>query len=89
MQIEGNQGKVWNAKVDSSGRVLLPAELRHAMHVHPDTTLQWIMDDNGLHLKSFEESLSEIQNYFRSLSPAEEIWSEELIAERRSESERD
>ena len=78
-------GKIWNAKIDSSGRVLLPAELRQSLGVKEGDQLLLIKDSKGLHLKSFEESLAEIQDYFRSLAPASELWSEEIMAERRRE----
>lgn len=84
-----SENRVWSATVDSSGRVLLPAELRHAMHAKVGTPLLWVKDERGLHLKSFEESLAEIQDYYQSLSPAEDIWTEALIQQRHAEAAND
>ncbi len=81
--------KVWHATVDSSGRILLPAELRQTIHASPGTELVWTMSDSGLQLQNLEELLSSIQDYFVSLSPKNEIWSEELINERRDEADRE
>lgn len=78
-------GKIWNTKIDSSGRVLLPAELRQSLGVKEGDQLLLIKDANGLHLKSFEESLAEIQDHFLSLAPSTGRWSEEIVAERRRE----
>ena len=77
--------RVWQATVDTSGRVLLPKELRRAMDVEPGVSLIWIRDENGVHLKSFEQSLSELQNYYQELSPQDVVWSDELIQQRRVE----
>lgn len=79
----------WVATMDGSGRVLLPAELRNEMKVEAGTQLVWIKDEHGLHLKSFEESLAEIQSYYQSLSPAEDGWTDALLKERRAEAEHD
>ena len=76
---------VWQATVDTSGRVLLPKELRRAMDVEPGVSLIWIRDENGVHLKSFEQSLAELQNYYQELSPQDVVWSDELIQQRRVE----
>ena len=80
---ETNQ--VWQVSVDTSGRVLLPAELRNAMDVEPGSELLWVKDESGLRLKSFDDTLAEIQAYYKSLEPADVVWSEELIKDRRRE----
>lgn len=77
----------WSASIDSSGRILIPVELRNALDVETGDSLLWVQDDNGLHLKSYEETIKEIQDYYCSLSPPEDIWSEELIRQRRIEAE--
>lgn len=76
---------VWHVHIDASGRVLLPAELRSSMGVRPGSELVWTRDEDGIHLRSFGESLAEIQAYYKSLAPAEVVWSDELIKQRRIE----
>ncbi|MFO0942078.1 MAG: hypothetical protein U0930_15170 [Pirellulales bacterium] len=44
---------------------------------------------NHLQIKTFEQTLAEVQNYYLNLPPSEEIWSEELLAQRRHEAERE
>lgn len=81
-----NEGhEVWQTTVDGSGRVLVPAELRHAMHAEKGTTLLWIKSSNGLQLATFEQSLAEIQKYYQRLSPKDDVWTEDLIARRKQE----
>lgn len=77
----------WHTTVDKSGRVLLPAPLRKALGVDPGTEVVWTKTEDGVKLQHFQQVLSTIQDYFKSLSPPEVIWSEELIAERRLEAE--
>lgn len=85
MQEKIEPANVWQATVDTSGRVLLPKELRRAMNVEPGISLIWIRDEDGVHLKSFEQSLAEIQDYYQELSPDDVVWSDELIQRRRQE----
>ena len=86
---QSNEQEIWQTSVDASGRVLLPAELRHAMNVEPGSRLMWVKDEAGLHLRSFEDSLKAIQAYYRQLAPEDVVWSEELIQRRREEVEHD
>lgn len=77
--------EVYPATIDKSGRVTLPAELRRPLNIDQDTELSWVKDESGLRLRTFEESIREIQDYFMSRSPPEDVWSETLIAERKQE----
>lgn len=75
----------WHTTIDSSGRVLLPAELRQLANLEPGMSVVWVKDESGLHLKSLAQLLAEIQEYYRSLGPADELWSDALIEQRRIE----
>lgn len=88
MQEEHEQA-MWQASLDASGRVLLPAELRQAMNVEPGSSLVWVKDEAGLYLTRFEDSLKAIQDYYQQLSPEDVMWSDELIKRRRQETERE
>ncbi len=79
----------WNATIDRSGRVLLPAELRHAIGASHGSALVWIKDEQGLHLKSFDDSIAEMQAYYKSLSPLDDVWSESILEQRRAEAKHD
>ncbi len=77
--------EIYPATVDKSGRVLLPVELRRPMNIDHESNLTWVKDETGLHLRTFDETMAEIQDYFMALSPPENVWSEKLIAERKRE----
>ena len=86
---EDSSGKVWQATVDKSGRILLPAELRHMIDANAGSSLLWIKDANGIHLKRFEDSLADFQAYYQQLAPTEIVWSDELLKQRTTEASND
>lgn len=75
--------KVWHGKVDSSGRILIPTELREKLNAEAGTRLVWSLGESGLSLMTYDQTIRQIQSYFQSLSPPEDVWSETLIAERK------
>ncbi|MCA9232485.1 MAG: AbrB/MazE/SpoVT family DNA-binding domain-containing protein [Planctomycetales bacterium] len=87
--MEQQDQRVYRSRVDSSGRILLAAELRQRHRLQPGDTVAVIDTPTGLQVKTQEQLVREMQDYFLSLGPQDSVWSEELLAERRSESERD
>lgn len=84
-----DQNRVWHVTVDGSGRVLLPVELRKELDAESGTTLQWCKDENGLRLQTFAEALTELQEYYSKLAPADVVVTEQLFAQRRAEAARE
>jgi bifunctional DNA-binding transcriptional regulator/antitoxin component of YhaV-PrlF toxin-antitoxin module len=78
--------QTWQASIDSSGRILLPVELRKLFDAQPGNSLIWIKDERGLRLQRLADSLKGIQSYYQNLSPTDVSWSDELIKRRREES---
>ena len=87
--MEKQEHRVSRTKVDSSGRIVLPAEGRQRNHISEGDTVVVVEDDNGFHVKSQSQALAEAQDYFATLAPADVLLSEELLADRRAENERD
>jgi AbrB family looped-hinge helix DNA binding protein len=81
--------QTYHLKVDSSGRIVLPAEARSRNHIAEGDTVTVVEDENGLHVKTREQILAEAQAYFASFVPRDVLLSEELLADRRAEHERD
>ncbi|MGD0498533.1 MAG: AbrB/MazE/SpoVT family DNA-binding domain-containing protein [Bryobacteraceae bacterium] len=79
----------YRGKVDSAGRVLIPAELRAKMDVRPGATVTITAGRGGILLESRSAAVRAAQKYFRGLAPESEAWSDELIAERRREARRE
>ncbi len=80
----------YTVKVDSAGRVVIPAEIRQKAHLQPGATLTITAGPSGrVVLQPTRAILHEAQEYFLSLGPADELWSDEVLAERRLEARRE
>ena len=55
------QQQVYRLKVDSSGRVALPAEARERHHTAHGDTVVIVDDKHGLQIKTLDQVLSEVQ----------------------------
>jgi AbrB family looped-hinge helix DNA binding protein len=77
----------YHVKVDPAGRVVVPAAIRARYNIHPGDTLVIRSRDNGLELRTYEQLMHAAQDYFSSLVPAGRSFANELIDERRRESE--
>jgi AbrB family looped-hinge helix DNA binding protein len=80
--------QVYNLRVDSSGRIVLPADARDRQHIASGDTVV-VEDNQGLHIKTREQIKAEVQAYFADLAPPNVLLSEEILKDRRSEIERD
>ena len=79
-------GAQYKGKVDSAARVLIPAPLREKLGVRPGATVIITEGRAGrIVLESRMAAVREAQEYFCSIAPPTEVWSDELIAERREE----
>src|SRR5580704_19444126 len=84
-----NAPQVYRLKVDTSGRILLPSELREDRHIEGGDTVVVVKDSLGLHIKTLDELLRDVQAEFAKHVPRGVLLSEEVLADRRSEIERD
>ena len=70
--------------------VLIPAELRERLDVKPGATVTITAGRSGrIVLESRSAAVRAAQEYFRTLAPDREVWSDELIAGRRREARRE
>jgi AbrB family looped-hinge helix DNA binding protein len=77
-------------KVDQAGRVVIPAEIREKVHLQPGATVTITAASSGrIVLEPTLAILREAQEYFQSLGPANELWSDDLLTERRQEARRE
>jgi AbrB family looped-hinge helix DNA binding protein len=82
-------GEIIHAKLDSAGRLLVPAELRESLGLRPGSTVVLRVEGDGLHIVSQYRLMEEAQAYFRQFIPEGVSLAEELIAERRREAAKD
>lgn len=88
--MDGMFTRLHRLKVDATGRVLLPAELRHRHHIHQgDVVLVEEDEDGGIHLRTGERILQEVQDYFSQFASGDDLVSEDLIRDRREEALRE
>ena len=80
---------VYHLKVDSSGRIVLPADARQRNHIAEGDAVVVIEDGHGLHVKTREQIKAEVQAYFATLAPPDVLLSDEILQDRRAEHERD
>src|SRR5258708_6885039 len=81
-------GDVFRTKMNEWGRIVIPAKLRAELKLEPGAHLVLRNDGGRLIVESLESVLDYFQSFFADL-PAERLLSEELIAERRIEAERE
>jgi bifunctional DNA-binding transcriptional regulator/antitoxin component of YhaV-PrlF toxin-antitoxin module len=87
--MEDQGSKIYHVTIDSPGRVVIPAEARRRNQLGTSGTVIVVDDGHGLHLKSPDQAIADARAYFASLAPPERILSDEIVADRRSEAERD
>ena len=75
------------ARVDSAGRVLLPARLRKALAIEPGDAVNLRLRGEVLELRSIHDSVAEAQALVRKYVPKNRHLVDELIDERRREAD--
>lgn len=73
------------ARMGENGRIVLPVELRKAMDLQGGQELMLTLDDDGLHIQTFRQSVARAQAMVREFVEPGRSLAEELIAERRQE----
>jgi bifunctional DNA-binding transcriptional regulator/antitoxin component of YhaV-PrlF toxin-antitoxin module len=81
--------QIHHVKLDSSGRLLIPSEMRERHHIATGDTLVVADDEFGLRIKTREQLLAEVQAHFAKYVPRDVSLSDEVNQDRRTEIERD
>jgi AbrB family looped-hinge helix DNA binding protein len=76
-------------KVDRGGRVVIPAEYRKALGLCPGDTVILRLVDGEIQIFTPAQGIKRVQEWVRSFIPEGRSLSDELIAERRAEAERE
>jgi len=77
--------RVYRSKVDSSGRIVLPADVRLRQHIQTGDQVVIIEGNDGLQVKTHDQTIREARDIFAKLAPPDVLLSGELIRERREE----
>ena len=89
MEQSGNGRSIFHVRVDGVGRVVIPAGLRQRHQIESGQELVIEDGDGGIRLRTMGEVIQEIQDYCLKFGDPNELWSEELIRERREEAARE
>lgn len=82
-QSHGGSG-VFRARLDASGRIVVPAELRYALGVSAGDALLLYPDRAGFHAETPNQALSQVRQFFAALAPEGVDLVGELAADRRA-----
>jgi AbrB family looped-hinge helix DNA binding protein len=80
----------YHAKIIAGGKIVIPAELRRALGFHDGDSIVIEREGDTLVLKTYAQVVREVQQTFKAMLPDTGIsMVDELIAERRRETERE
>jgi bifunctional DNA-binding transcriptional regulator/antitoxin component of YhaV-PrlF toxin-antitoxin module len=80
---------VIHTKLSESRRVAIPADLCHQYGIEPGDPVVLEPAESGIVLRPLHAVIRDVQSYFADIAPAGVSLSEELLAERRQEAERE
>jgi AbrB family looped-hinge helix DNA binding protein len=86
---ESHQQTTSRARVDSAGRVVIPAELREKYGIETGQEVIVSGDERGIHLLTFAQAVRLAQEAFAPYRKPGVDVVEELIADRRKEAKRE
>ena len=87
--VTGDNTRIYHSKVDGSGRIVLPADVRLRQHIHTGDQVVIIESSHGLQVRTHDQAVRVARAVFAGLAPADVVLSDELIRERRQEAERE
>jgi AbrB family looped-hinge helix DNA binding protein len=74
-----------SVKMEKSGRILIPAELRRRLGLAPGSEVLVRVTASGLQLSTREQALGRIHERLRKYIPKGRVLSREILEERREE----
>ena len=81
----GQQHKVYRSKIDKSGRIVLPAEIRTTLGVSEGDSVLVVQEGKSVEIMTPQEALHQAQEYFMKLVPAGVSLADDIIQEHREE----
>ncbi len=86
---EPQETHITRVRVDSAGRVVIPAEVRQHLGIEPGQDLILCEDARGIRLNTFEQAVKAAQEAFAPYRVPGVSVVDELIRERREEARRE
>jgi AbrB family looped-hinge helix DNA binding protein len=86
---DSQQTDFTRVRVDSAGRIVIPAEIRQHLGIESGQELIVCEDDQGIHLKTFVQAVHAVQKAFAPYRTPGVSVVDELISDREEEARRD
>ena len=80
---------VYHVKIGIGGRLVIPADARQKLHLDEGAEVVIEVDDHGLRIAGLQQTVKDVQQYFRQFVPEGVSVVDELIRERREEAARE
>jgi AbrB family looped-hinge helix DNA binding protein len=78
-----------SARVEKSGRILIPAAVRRSLNLHEGSEVLLHIDETGIQIGTRTQALERVQARLRKYISPKRRLSEELIKERRAEARKE
>jgi AbrB family looped-hinge helix DNA binding protein len=78
-----------SAKIEKSGRILIPAAIRRQLNLKEGSEVLLRVDETGIQMSTRQQALTRIHERLRRYIPENRVLSEELILERRADAKKD
>ena len=85
----GHEERVFQSKVDKSGRISLPAEIRESLGVRAGDSVLVKQEGSSVEILTPMQAMRKAQAYFQKLVPPGVSLADELIQEHREEAARE
>lgn len=79
--------RIFRSRIDSSGRVLIPAALRSGLYIAEGDAILFVQQKDGVELRTGRQAAHSAQEFFCGLASREVTTSDELLADRRKEAQ--
>jgi AbrB family looped-hinge helix DNA binding protein len=80
---------VFHVKIGIGGRLVIPVEARQKLHLDEGAEVVMEVDNQGLRIAGLQQTMKDVQEYFRQFVPEGVSVVDELLRERREEAARE
>jgi len=79
--------RIFRSRIDSSGRVLIPAALRSGLYIAEGDAILFVQQKDGVELRTGRQAARTAQEFFCGLASPDTSMSKDLLDDRREEAQ--